>query len=91
MIWKDFVFDEVLGPFLVMPEEDRMHRTEACRASVMEDAGRSEVQETRREQPPARPARMASQASMGSSSKSIRQGMEAESLGGVNSGAGGEA
>lgn len=89
--WKDFAFDEVLGPSLVLPEKDRKHRMEPGRASVMDDASSRMVnQETRREQPPARPARMASQASMGKSSESIRQGMEAECLSQVESVAGGE-
>ncbi len=61
--WMDFVFDDVVGPVLAVPDGDLESRgTRHGRPSVMDDAGKKGVvnptsfQETRQEQ---RPARMA--------------------------------
>ena len=67
ILWKDFILDDVIGPTL---------RPDVCREAigespdVMEDA-RAAIQETGREQ---RPARMVGH----SSSDSARNGMEAD-------------
>jgi hypothetical protein len=57
IVWKDFIFDEVLGPLLECPQLEPGSRSFDDRTSVMEDAeiaNVDNVQEARREQRPAR-------------------------------------
>lgn len=61
MTWKDFVFDDVLGPLLVVPTEGPIGCKKLGGLSIMEDAigsnearDRASIQETGQEQRPAR-------------------------------------
>jgi hypothetical protein len=76
IFWKDFVFDQFLGPHLVLPDEDRSRKTPGMGASqsIKEDAieQSEDIRETGQEQQPARMVGL-------SGSDSNRSSMEADS------------
>ena len=63
ILWKDFVIDDQLGPYLFCCEAG------ADSASIMEDARDGQIQETRQEQ---QPARMVGLSSLDSSARNDR-------------------
>ncbi len=83
IFWKDFILDDVLGPHLVLPDEDRIRNTLGMGAqSIMEDAivKSEDIRETGQEQQPARMAglpsldsnRSSMEADRGQSSQRLR-------------------